>query len=268
MDNNTSKEVVPQEEQSNSIVEVAAPIKDIVKQVKMFGELKAQLLGESDYQKISNKNFIKKAGWRKLALAFNISDEILKEERKEYETSNGVAYFSWEVTAKAIAPNGRFSVSTASCSSNERTFSHVDHDVRSTAGTRAKNRAISDLIGGGEVSAEEMMSGGNGPVEREAPIHREAIVRDAPIMVDQTKIAHIMILLKKLGKEDAWFKQWIQKQSKKDLTMKEALGYIKIMEDKLVEITAKEAGEFGNCSHCGVGVGQGHAEGCELAATQ
>jgi hypothetical protein len=62
----------------------------------------------------------------------------------------------YEITIKAIAPNGRFSFGVGSCSSNERKFTHQEHNVRSTAHTRAKNRAISDLVGGGEIFAEEM----------------------------------------------------------------------------------------------------------------
>ena len=59
---------------------------------------------------------------------------------------------------KVSAQNGRFAFGVGACASNERNFSHVEHDTRSTAHTRAKNRAVSDLIGGGEVSAEEMMA--------------------------------------------------------------------------------------------------------------
>jgi hypothetical protein len=36
--------------------------------------------------------------------------------------------------------------SSASCSSNERDFNNLNHDVRATAQTRATNRSISDLI--------------------------------------------------------------------------------------------------------------------------
>ena len=43
-----------------------------------------------------------------------------------------------------------------SCASNERRFAHIDHDVRAIAHTRSKNRAVADLVGGGEVSAEEI----------------------------------------------------------------------------------------------------------------
>lgn len=177
---------------ASGIVEVAASIDAITKQMQTFDQLKSQLLGENDFQGISGKNFVKKSGWRKLALAFNISDEVVSEERKTYKTPTGY-YFVFEVTAKAIAPNGRFSTATASCASNERKFAHLDHDVRATAHTRAKNRAISDLIGGGEVSAEEIVAeSGFAPKARpvsasQRPPAEAEIFDEAPI-VDQDDI--------------------------------------------------------------------------------
>ena len=122
------------------------------------------MLDSSDYQTISGwtgktqekKSFVKKSGWRKLATAFNLADEVTKEERKEYTIP--APHFVYEVTVKVIAPNGRYGYAVGSCSSDERKFAHLEHDVRSTAHTRAKNRAISDLVGGGEVSAEEVDS--------------------------------------------------------------------------------------------------------------
>lgn len=141
-----------------------------------YQELKKAFLDPNlDYQVIQTyqagkgmvkKPFIKKSGWRKLATAFNLSVEIVKEERRDYEfmeykdRKTGVvtikAGFVVEITAKAIATNGRYMHATGSCASNEREFSKLEHDLRATAETRAKNRAISDLIGGGDVSAEEL----------------------------------------------------------------------------------------------------------------
>lgn len=141
--------------QEAPIVELATTPDKILAFVKKFEELKMQLLSAKDYQEIGGKKYIKKSGWRMFALAFNLSDEITKEERKQYGEGKD-AYFVWEVTARATAPNGRYSEATASCASNEKRFAHQEHDVRATAHTRAKNRAIADLIGGGEVSAEEM----------------------------------------------------------------------------------------------------------------
>src|ERR1700674_1112033 len=69
--------------------------------------------------------------------------------------------FVWSFRVRAQAPNGRFTEAVAAGDSRERKFSHIEHDVQATAQTRAKSRAISDLIGAGEVSAEEMMSDQN-----------------------------------------------------------------------------------------------------------
>lgn len=135
---------------------------------KDYQELCKAILAPEDLQEISmyaagkgtvKKVFKKKSAWRKLATAFNLSVEVLKEERKEYPATptNATAYFVIEVTARATAMNGRRMDGTGSCASNERGFSKLEHDVRATAETRAKNRAIADMIGGGEVSAEELL---------------------------------------------------------------------------------------------------------------
>ena len=140
----------------NAVYKMVAPIMDtkaIVDWWKEYQDLKSQLLQPSDYQEIQGKMYIKKSGFRKLATAFWISIEITKEERVDIKD-----YFVYELTAKAIAPNGRFTTACASCASNERKFSHTENDVRATAQTRSVNRAISDLIWGWEVSADEMQS--------------------------------------------------------------------------------------------------------------
>lgn len=131
----------------------AGTIDDIVHSWETYRELKARLLDVNDWQEIAGRKCIKKSGWRKLQTAFSISDEIIKEEKKKCDD-----YFACEVTVKATTTNGRFSYGVGCCSSRERRFAHPEHDVRSTAHTRAKNRAISDLLGCGEVSAEEMIT--------------------------------------------------------------------------------------------------------------
>jgi hypothetical protein len=133
------------------LIKPVASTNDIVAAWQDYQNLKAKLLNESDYQIIQGKNCIKKSGWRKIQTAFSISDELISEERKDYKD-----YFVYLTTVKTTAPNGRFVFGVGSCSSDERRFAHKEHDVRSTAHTRAKNRAIADLVGGGDVSAEEM----------------------------------------------------------------------------------------------------------------
>lgn len=131
--------------------------------MRLFEGLKMSLLTDSDIQTIKTKDgkersFIKRSGFRKLALAFNISDEIISKEQNVVSVPDdkGPPYTIWTVTVKATASNGRSSLGLGSCSSRERAFAHPDHDILATAHTRAKNRAISDLIGSGEISAEEI----------------------------------------------------------------------------------------------------------------
>ncbi len=116
-----------------------------------FQDLKGKLITKDDIQHIQGRDFVKKSGWRKIAAAFGISTEAVAEERE------GIAGgWLWRVRVRATAPGGRYAEGTAGCASNERRFSHPEHDTYAQAFTRACNRAISDLVGGGEVSAEEM----------------------------------------------------------------------------------------------------------------
>jgi hypothetical protein len=139
-----------------SLIRPVGSAEEVLAAWRQFQEIKRNLLTIEDYQDIQGRPRIKKSGWRKIAAAFGISDELLREERREVDLPTG-RQFVWEVTVRAIAPNGRYADGVGSCSSTERRFAHLDHDVRATAHTRGKNRAIADLVGGGEVSAEEML---------------------------------------------------------------------------------------------------------------
>mgnify|MGYP000925851162 CR=1 FL=1 len=117
-----------------------------------FQQLKRAVINKSDLQNIQGKDFIKKSGWRKLAQYFNLTDDIVQEVR-EPTTDGG---WVWTIKVKCIAANGRYTIGVGKCASNERKFAHAEHDTYATAHTRAKNRAISDMIAAGEVSAEEV----------------------------------------------------------------------------------------------------------------
>jgi hypothetical protein len=144
------------EQQATAIV--PAPVMPLVspdkaaEQWKLFEALKAKLLNEEDYQTIVGKRYIKRSGFRKIAVYFGISDRILKEERTQRDDGS----FFWKIEVEAYAPNGRSCVGVGACDSRERKFAHTEHDVFATAHTRAKSRAISDLVAGGAVSAEEV----------------------------------------------------------------------------------------------------------------
>jgi len=143
--------IVPMSVEASPIVLPAVTAGVMRESMRQFQSLKASLLDKSDIATIKNKPFIKRSGWRKLSLAFNLSDAIIKEERDDFEGG-----FRWRMWVMVTAPNGRSVVGVAGCSSEERDFAHLEHDVYSICHTRAKNRALSDMIGSGEVSWEEL----------------------------------------------------------------------------------------------------------------
>lgn len=155
---------------------------------EQFDELKSRLLKKEDLTKIGQNVHVNKSGWRKIATAFNVSVETIETQVR---VEDGVVKAT--VTSRASVPNGKTSSSTGVCASNESNHmeklttnknadvdEHMggregealwidnawrrlkppkevnEHNIVATAETRAKNRAISDLVGGGEVSAEEM----------------------------------------------------------------------------------------------------------------
>ena len=141
-----------------------------------YVEVCEAILKDSDYQQFGEKKAKKKSAWRKLATAFRISDKIIDEQQTFDDTDQIVKA---KYTVQASLPNGRTTIGVGVCSiydkirykpsgkfpADEETpsnfelrgrFSNAEHDIPSTAHTRAKNRAIADLIGAGEVSAEEL----------------------------------------------------------------------------------------------------------------
>lgn len=160
----------------------------VVELYEQFDELKSRLLQSEDLTKIGGNVHVNKSGWRKIATAFNVSVETLGVN---VEVEDGVV----KARARALAsvPNGKQSSAWGVCASNESNHMEKltdnknadidefmgersgeaiwvdnawrrlkppkevnEHNIVATAETRAKNRAISDLVGGGEVSAEEM----------------------------------------------------------------------------------------------------------------
>lgn len=141
-----------------------------------YQSLLPKLLNDSDYQDAGKdkhgnpRRFVKKSGWRKIATAFDLDVQIIRStiERDEHGKPARA-----EVWARAIAPSGRSMDGDGYCSVEEERFgkpgeeqwkidkarAKLENDLRATATTRAKNRAISDLVGMGEVSAEEVSAG-------------------------------------------------------------------------------------------------------------
>lgn len=113
----------------------------------------ASLIGPNDVQKDGGRTFKKKSAWRKLQRHFGISTSIVSVDHRQV----GEHYVA-TVTVKASAPWGQSSESAGACGADEATGRRTITiaDAIATAETRATNRAVSNLIAMGEVSAEEM----------------------------------------------------------------------------------------------------------------
>ncbi len=149
-------------EQADGAV-VPLDVESLVALVDAFDKFKAKVLKESDFwvDTREKKRRVKKSGWLKYALACNLNLEKVEEREidKEMPPGSGTWVTIYHFDYRAIAQTGRYAEGSGSASTSERKDSDkMIHDTRSLAQTRAMNRAISNLVGGGEVSAEEVMT--------------------------------------------------------------------------------------------------------------
>ena len=175
-----NREIMSVEErpiQKMPVTGVVVPLVDVDEALKLwkaFEDFKQKMLvpwGKkgTDYQRIKvnekqpdgswktvDKDFPKKSAARKFGKFFGISDGILEKMRVDRADGS----FVWHYTVQAWAPNGQIVTAEGVCDSKEKKSLKLEHDVKTTAHTRAKSRAIFDLVGGGEVTAEEMTLGG------------------------------------------------------------------------------------------------------------
>ncbi|KAK1286718.1 hypothetical protein QJS10_CPB20g01025 [Acorus calamus] len=114
---------------------------------KQYQNAAMEILEKSDYTLISGNPFIKKSGWRKISCYFNISFEI-RDKSIEFDENRNVQRA--EFLVRAFMHGGRFVDGWGSCEQREKRFMKPNHDIPSTAETRAKNRACQDLLGIGE----------------------------------------------------------------------------------------------------------------------
>lgn len=105
------------------------------------------------------ESFVKKSGWLKLARAYRLSTSIVREEIDRDDDGQAIRA---RAIVRAVAQNGQAADGDGACAINEPRFVNargrqkVEHDLPATAVTRATNRAISNLVGFGQVSAEEI----------------------------------------------------------------------------------------------------------------
>ena len=132
------------------------PVKDISEAFSAYRDLQVKLdqMMPDQIMEISGKKFRKKGYWQAVATAFNLSLELVGESKEKGEKDWG-----FTVTYKASSPVGRSAMGDGSCFASEKSRGRMQatvHNVRAHAHTRAINRAISNLVGFGEVSADEI----------------------------------------------------------------------------------------------------------------
>lgn len=141
-----------------------ASIEEVLAWLDNFAKLKSRVIMQNPayYTRLTIRGkeriLINRSGWRAIQLAFNINDDIVKEETVMHPDEKNYTVRIW--VRAWHAKSGRQVIGVGSCSTDEpgKVFLHPHHDVYATAHTRAKNRAISDIVGAGEVSAEEIGS--------------------------------------------------------------------------------------------------------------
>jgi len=178
-------EIVPRGDENNTQIIAKPNVQAALEVMKAFQELKQKVLDANDTVTISGKQYIKRSGWRKIAMAFNISTEVVKIEREKIDDKTYVV----RVIARARAPGGRVSEEAGVCDSTEFERGNLQgtlHNIETKAVTRAINRAISNLVGGGEVSAEEIIKGPD-EVVREREIQEEPQQKEPPKELITTK---------------------------------------------------------------------------------
>jgi len=110
--------------------------------------------------KAGPRTFPKRSALQKLANAYRVSTEIL-QRHTTYDDDGQLV--RCDAIVRATHPDGRYADGDGACSRTEDRFKtggdKIDHDLPATAVTRATNRAISNLVAFGAVSAEEVTEG-------------------------------------------------------------------------------------------------------------
>jgi hypothetical protein len=150
------------------------PVNDVARAMQEYQQGLHAIVDASDWQVFADRDgrehgFVKRSGWRKVATWFGldliVASTVVERVRATLCPQCGHSFVSRGsegdplralVTGRAVAPNGRVAEDVGACSIDERAFSKPEHDMLATACTRALNRATSNLVGMGELSAEEV----------------------------------------------------------------------------------------------------------------
>jgi hypothetical protein len=164
----TRQELSAPENQIRGFLRPKYTVDEAVAAFKSFEEAKTKILDPKDIIRIGEggrpttdpkaKVHIKRGGWRKLARFFGLNTKITARQR--VDTPDG--HYIYIVTAHVENPQGETVELDGAATSKDPFFTKGgskkadEENVLMKAETVALNRAISDMLGSGEVSAEEM----------------------------------------------------------------------------------------------------------------
>lgn len=80
---NESLPALPPAQGIGGIVRPAVSAMEALAAWKEFQALKSMILERSDLQRIGNRDFVKKSGWRKFATFYNLTDRIVEETQEK-----------------------------------------------------------------------------------------------------------------------------------------------------------------------------------------
>jgi hypothetical protein len=126
--------------------------------MRAYQETCRAILTKDDVQRVGDREFTTRSGFQKLAAAYGVSTEIVSVDVTHEPEDDGTVMVARAVV-RAIHPSGRHAEGDGACSQREKRFrkgdEKMDHSLPATAVTRATNRAVSNLVAFGTVSAEE-----------------------------------------------------------------------------------------------------------------
>lgn len=133
---------------------------EVVGELEAYRQLQKALDAKmpTEIMEIGNRKFRKKGYWRALRKAFRLMVSEVPGSEKRLDLDGDYGY---QVTYRAEAPNGERADGDGACFASEKKDRQgkiiaTEHNVRSHAHTRAFNRAVSNLVAFGEVSADEL----------------------------------------------------------------------------------------------------------------
>src|SRR3954467_8266612 len=125
--------------------------------METYQEISRALLTKDDVTRIGRKEFPNRSAFQKLGNAYRVSTQIVHDE-DDYDADGNL--IRCKITVRATHPDGREAEGDGRCHIQEKgphaTDPKSEHGTHGTAVTRATNRAISNLVAFGAVSAEEV----------------------------------------------------------------------------------------------------------------